>query len=76
MFNWQPRAGENVVRFHYFRIYIALALPLTALVLSTWALWLLWSKHKQNREKEKTKNRRAQARAAVNVEVTTANGTP
>ncbi len=61
MFNWQPRAVEDVFRIHYFRIYLALVLPLTAVVLAMWTLWPLWAKHKQDREKEKTKKKREHA---------------
>ncbi|KAF2267281.1 hypothetical protein CC78DRAFT_577486 [Lojkania enalia] len=50
MFNWQAKSGERVFNFHSFRIYLAVAIPLTVSVFSMWLVWLIWSEYRRKRE--------------------------
>jgi len=67
MFNWQHKPGEDVMHIKYFRIYLMLAIPLTAVVLVIWAAWLRFYKYKL----AKNEKSRKQARTAANIGVTT-----
>jgi hypothetical protein len=42
MFNWQRKPDEVLLTFGDFRIFLAIAIPLTAIVLSAWLIWQRW----------------------------------
>ena len=46
-------ARENVVTFHNFNVYLALAVPWTIVVLSLASAWQLWSEHAQKKRYRK-----------------------
>jgi hypothetical protein len=50
MFNWRPGPNEIVLPMVRFRVYLAVALPLTAVVLLVWGYWMWRERRKVRKE--------------------------
>lgn len=67
LFDWDSSPGGGIATHHLW-IYWAVTVPLTVLVLSTWAIWIHFRIRRHDREDLETRQKDVYGREEVGVE--------